>query len=54
MLDEEQAKQATATEYATVDFYTEESVRNGRADIVICTLTWEASKLVGCRKRRRH
>lgn len=47
ILEREQAKHATATEYATVDFYTDGSVRNGRAGIGIWTSTWEASNLVG-------
>ncbi|KAG9665613.1 hypothetical protein KCU87_g10174, partial [Aureobasidium melanogenum] len=47
ILNKEQAKQTTATEYATVDFYTDGSVRNGRAGIGIWTSAWEASKLVG-------
>jgi ribonuclease HI len=47
ILDREGAKQATATEYATVDFYTDGSVRNGRAGIGIWTSTWEMSKLIG-------
>ena len=47
ILDKERAKQATATEYATVDFYTDGSVRNGRTGIGIWTSTWEAAKLVG-------
>ncbi|KAH0023405.1 hypothetical protein KCU78_g5426, partial [Aureobasidium melanogenum] len=45
--DNEQAKQATATEHATVDFYTDGSVRNGRAGIGVWTSTWGVSKLVG-------
>jgi hypothetical protein len=47
ILDREKAKQATATEYATVDFYTDGSVRNGRAGIGIWTSTWEMAKPVG-------
>jgi ribonuclease HI len=51
ILDKEQAKQATATEYATVDVYTDGSVRNGRAGIGIWssspTSTRGESKLVG-------
>jgi hypothetical protein len=34
-------------EYATVDFYTDGLVRNGRAGIGIWTSTWEMSKLIG-------
>lgn len=42
--DREQAKLATATKPKTVDFYTDGSVRNGRAGIEIWTAAWEASK----------
>jgi ribonuclease HI len=42
--DRKQAKLATATKPETVDFYTDGSVRNGRAGIEIWTAAWEASK----------
>lgn len=55
LLDKEQAKQATAIEDATVDFYTDGSVRNGRAGIGIwsssSTSTWGVK---ASRKGRRH
>jgi ribonuclease HI len=47
ILDKEKAKQATTPEPSTVDFYTDGSVRNGRAGVGIWTPTWEISKLVG-------
>ena len=44
ILDREQARVATATRPETVDFYTDGSVRNGRAGIGVWTSAWEVSK----------
>jgi ribonuclease HI len=46
ILDKEAAKLATAEQPATIDFYTDGSVRNGRAGIGIWTSAWEASRTI--------
>jgi ribonuclease HI len=46
ILDREAAKLATAEQPATIDFYTDGSVRNGRAGIGIWTSAWEASRTI--------
>ena len=44
ILEKEAAKLATAEEPGTIDFYTDGSVRNGRAGVGIWTSAWEASR----------
>ncbi|CAD0055227.1 unnamed protein product [Aureobasidium pullulans] len=44
ILDKEAAKLATSEEPGTIDFYTDGSVRNGRAGVGIWTSAWEASR----------
>jgi ribonuclease HI len=46
ILDRDQAKLATVTVPGTIDFYTDGSVRNGKAGIGIWTSEWEASKTI--------
>jgi hypothetical protein len=47
ILDKEAAKLATAEELGTIDFYTDGSVRNGRAGIGIWTAAWEVARTIG-------
>ncbi|KAG9801086.1 hypothetical protein KCU95_g30, partial [Aureobasidium melanogenum] len=46
ILDKEAAKLATVEQPATIGFYTDGSVRNGRADIGIWTSAWEVSRTI--------
>jgi ribonuclease HI len=46
ILDKEAAKLATTEQPATIDFYTDGSVRNGRAGIGIWTSAWEVSRTI--------
>jgi ribonuclease HI len=46
ILDKEAAKLATVEQPATIDFYTDGSVRNGRAGIGIWASAWEASRTI--------
>jgi ribonuclease HI len=46
ILDKEAAKLATAEQPATINFYTDGSVRNGRAGIWIWTSVWEVSRTI--------
>ena len=46
ILDKEAAKLATAEQPATIDMYTDGSVRNGRAGIGIWTSAWEVLRII--------
>jgi ribonuclease HI len=46
ILDKDTAKLATEEQPATIDFYTDGSVRNGRAGVGIWTSAWEVSRTI--------